>query len=173
MGWIRKFRPDTYHRLSTFVIEIPPLRERRDDIPPLLEYYIQYYAEQMGKVISTIETELIERMTAYDFPGNVRELRNMVERAIILCDSKTIGWDNFRFNVPGLEESGESTTDSRPRFRTSKCGSSTRVGIGASTSYTWGVTEIPAPTTASTPRRASWPGSRRSIRSSMESRSLP
>lgn len=96
----RKFRPDLYHRLSTFVIEIPPLRERKDDILPLLEYYIYYYAEQMGKEIKEISPILIERLTDYDFPGNVRELRNMVERAIILCDNETIGWDNFSFNLP-------------------------------------------------------------------------
>jgi len=96
----RKFRPDLYHRLSTFVIEIPPLRERKDDIPPLLEYYIQYYADQLGKEINSISDELIEKMIDYDFPGNVRELRNMVERAIILCDKDSIGWENFRFNLP-------------------------------------------------------------------------
>jgi len=100
----RKFRPDLYHRLSTFVIEIPPLRERKDDIPPLLEYYIQYYADQLGKEINSISDELIERMMDYDFPGNVRELRNMVERAIILCDKDSIGWDNFRFNLPIADE---------------------------------------------------------------------
>ncbi len=99
----RKFRADLYHRLSTFVIEIPPLRERKDDIPPLLEYYIQYFAAQMKKVIKNISPELISRMTEYDFPGNVRELRNMVERAIILCDSDSIGWENFLYGVPGME----------------------------------------------------------------------
>lgn len=98
-----KFRADLYHRLSTFVIEIPPLRERKDDIPPLLEYYIHYFAEQMGKEIEVIDKKLIEKMTDYDFPGNVRELKNMVERAIILCDQKTIGWDNFRFSIPASE----------------------------------------------------------------------
>jgi DNA-binding NtrC family response regulator len=103
-----KFRPDLYHRLSTFVIELSPLRERRDDIPPLLEYYIYYFAEQMGKEINSIEPELIERMSDYDFPGNVRELRNMVERAIILCDGDSIGWDNFRFNMPGMESQNSS-----------------------------------------------------------------
>ncbi|MEN8225418.1 MAG: sigma-54 dependent transcriptional regulator [Bacteroidota bacterium] len=96
----RKFRPDLYHRLSTFVIEIPPLRDRKDDIPALLEYYIYYYAEQMGKEINSIASELIEKMVDYDFPGNVRELRNMVERAIILCEKDSIGWENFSFNLP-------------------------------------------------------------------------
>ncbi len=100
----RKFRPDLYHRLSTFVIEIPPLRERKDDIPPLLEYYIYYYAEQLGKIIKHIDPELTQKMSSYDFPGNVRELRNMVERAIILCDTESIGWENFRFGLHDMEE---------------------------------------------------------------------
>jgi len=98
-----KFRSDLYHRLSTFVIEIPPLRERKDDIPPLLEYYIYYFAEQMSKSINNIDPELIDKMVEYDFPGNVRELRNMVERAIILCDKDTLGWESFRFSVPDSE----------------------------------------------------------------------
>jgi DNA-binding NtrC family response regulator len=106
---IKKFRPDLYHRLSTFVIEIPPLRERRDDIPPLLEYYIYYYAEQLGKIIEKIDPEITQKLIEYDFPGNVRELRNMIERAIILCDKKTIGWDNFRYSLPVGEEDTEST----------------------------------------------------------------
>lgn len=96
----RKFRPDLYHRLSTFVIEIPPLRERKEDLSPLLEYYVYYFAEQMGKKILEISSELIEKLMEYDFPGNVRELRNMTERAIILCDGDMIGWEHFRFNFP-------------------------------------------------------------------------
>jgi DNA-binding NtrC family response regulator len=96
----RKFRPDLYHRLSTFIIKIPPLRERRDDIQPLLEYYVNFFAEQMGKEINTIEPELIIKLMDYNFPGNVRELKNMIERAIILCEKKSIGWDDFQFSIP-------------------------------------------------------------------------
>ncbi len=98
-----KFRPDLYHRLSTFVIEIPPLRERKDDIPPLLEYYVFYFAEQLGKEIREISPELMEKIREYDFPGNVRELRNMTERALILCDKDVIGWEHFNFNFPALQ----------------------------------------------------------------------
>ncbi|MCD4723746.1 MAG: sigma-54 dependent transcriptional regulator [Bacteroidales bacterium] len=95
-----KFRQDLYHRLSTFIIKIPPLRERRDDIQPLLEYYVNFFAEQMGKEIKTIEPELIIKLMEYDFPGNVRELKNMIERAIILCEKKSIGWEDFQFSIP-------------------------------------------------------------------------
>lgn len=111
-SWSRdgKFRPDLYHRLSTFVIEIPPLRDRKDDIKPLLEYYIHYFAEQMGKSIKAIDPELTLRLMDYHFPGNVRELRNMVERAIILCESDRIGWDNFRFSIPKSTEEEKAIT---------------------------------------------------------------
>ncbi len=95
-----KFRQDLYHRLSTFIIMIPPLRERRDDIQPLLEYYVNFFAEQMGKEIKTIEPELIIKLMEYDFPGNVRELKNMIERAIILCEKKSVGWEDFQFSIP-------------------------------------------------------------------------
>ena len=95
-----KFRQDLYHRLSTFIIMIPPLRERRNDIQPLLEYYVNFFAEQMGKEIKTIEPELIIKLMEYDFPGNVRELKNMIERAIILCEKKSIGWEDFQFSIP-------------------------------------------------------------------------
>lgn len=105
----KKFRPDLYHRLSTFVIEIPPLRERRDDIPPLLEYFIYYYADQMGKSITHIDPEITDHLMNYTFPGNVRELRNMIERAIILCDKDTIGWDSFRYSLPADEDDTESS----------------------------------------------------------------
>jgi DNA-binding NtrC family response regulator len=106
-----KFRKDLYHRLSTFVIEIPPLRERKDDIPPLLEYYVKYFAEQMGKQISQIGRDLYHNIMEYDFPGNVRELKNMVERAIILCDRDSLGWDDFRFSIPvDKEDAGKQLT---------------------------------------------------------------
>ncbi len=96
-----RFRADLYHRLSTFVIEIPPLRERKDDIPPMLDYYVNFFAEQMGKHIVNISQELYDYLMDYDFPGNVRELKNMVERAIILCDRDTLGRENFRYSLPG------------------------------------------------------------------------
>ncbi len=104
-----KFRSDLYHRLSTFVIEIPPLRDRKDDIPPLLEYYVHFYAEQMKKVIKEITPELVEKLLEYDFPGNVRELRNMVERAIILSDGESMGWDNFKYSLPDMEQQSQDS----------------------------------------------------------------
>lgn len=81
-----KFRFDLYHRLSVFVIEIPPLRERKEDIPLLLDHYTKMFSERMCKSIRTINQEVIQQLIEYDFPGNVRELRNFVERAVIMCE---------------------------------------------------------------------------------------
>jgi DNA-binding NtrC family response regulator len=104
----KKFRPDLYHRLSTFVICIPPLRERKDDIPPLLDYYIAYFNRQMGKNIRGVEAGVSKSLAAYNFPGNVRELRNMIERAMILCEKDILNWDDFRYGLPGSDDNDES-----------------------------------------------------------------
>jgi formate hydrogenlyase transcriptional activator len=83
------FRDDLFYRLNVFPLEIPPLRERRDDIPLLLEYMIARYARRAGKSIRNIARPTLEAFRAYDWPGNVRELQNVVERAVILCDGET------------------------------------------------------------------------------------
>ena len=81
-----KFRLDLFHRLNIFVINIPPLRHRKEDLPALVEYYLKLYCRQFGKSKMTMSAEAMEKMAAYDFPGNVRELRNIIERAVILCE---------------------------------------------------------------------------------------
>lgn len=86
----RRFRLDLFHRLNSFVINIPPLRERKEDIPTLLSFFIEEYAKKMGKKIKGIDDSVFEALVLYKFPGNVRELRNMAERAIILCDGNRI-----------------------------------------------------------------------------------
>jgi transcriptional regulator with GAF, ATPase, and Fis domain len=78
------FRSDLYHRLAIFPIHLPPLRERRDDIPLLAAYLITRKANELGRKIESIPTAVLERLSAYDWPGNVRELENVLERAIIL-----------------------------------------------------------------------------------------
>lgn len=79
-----KFRSDLYYRLSVFPIVIPPLRDRREDIPPLVRYFTQKYAERMNRAIESITTETMQAMCRLNWPGNVRELENAVERAVIL-----------------------------------------------------------------------------------------
>jgi transcriptional regulator with PAS, ATPase and Fis domain len=93
-----KFRLDLYHRLSVFVITIPPLRERKGDIPLLFEYYLKMYNSQMEKNILHIEPSVIDTLMSYDFPGNIRELKNIIERAVILCDGDTILHEHISFS---------------------------------------------------------------------------
>ncbi|MDM4018247.1 sigma 54-interacting transcriptional regulator [Roseiconus lacunae] len=85
-----RFRADLYHRLNVFPIRIPPLRERRDDIPLLTWAYVESIGRRMGKVIKHIPRSTMQRLEQYDWPGNVRELSNTIERAMILTDDDTL-----------------------------------------------------------------------------------
>lgn len=90
-----KFRSDLFFRLNSFEINIPPLRERREDIPILLDYYVKLLSKKIGKKIKGYDQHIVKMMNNYEFPGNIRELRNMIERAIILCDDNRIEVRNF------------------------------------------------------------------------------
>jgi formate hydrogenlyase transcriptional activator len=79
-----EFRADLFYRLNVFPIVMPPLRERREDIPKLVRYFVQQVAQRMGKRIETIYSETMEALTRYSWPGNIRELQNIIERAVIL-----------------------------------------------------------------------------------------
>ena len=96
MAGENKFRLDLFHRLSIFVIEIPPLRDRREDIPILMEYYLNQYTKKMGKNISSIHPEVYETINGHPLPGNVRQLKNCLERAVILCEGDILLPDHFR-----------------------------------------------------------------------------
>jgi formate hydrogenlyase transcriptional activator len=87
------FREDLFYRLNVFPIQVPPLRQRADDIPPLVEYLIDRYAKKAGKKIRKIEKKTLELFQTYKWPGNVRELQNVVERGVILCDDDTFSVD--------------------------------------------------------------------------------
>lgn len=91
----KKIRDDLYHRLSTFVIQIPPLRKRKEDIPLLLEHFVTIFSTLMNKKIKKIEKNITSALIKYDFPGNVRELKNIVERAVIISDSSTLKLKHF------------------------------------------------------------------------------
>jgi formate hydrogenlyase transcriptional activator len=80
----KQFRSDLYYRLNVFPIRIPPLRERREDIPLLVQYFAQKYARRMGKAIETVSALTMQKLVNWNWPGNVRELQNMIERGIIL-----------------------------------------------------------------------------------------
>ena len=79
-----RFRADLYYRLNVFPIVIPPLRERKQDIPRLARHFVMLYASKMGKNVGTVSADVLERLAAYDWPGNVRELQNVIERTVIL-----------------------------------------------------------------------------------------
>ncbi len=87
------FRSDLFYRLNVFPIEIPPLRERTDDIPILVEYFIDRYATEAGKKIRYVSKESMELLQSYRWPGNVRELQNVIERSVILCETETFSVD--------------------------------------------------------------------------------
>ena len=86
----REFRNDLYYRLNVFPIRIPPLRDRREDIPLLVGYFVQKCAKQMQKRIDVIPVSVMKGLTAWDWPGNIRELENFVERAVILTRGKSL-----------------------------------------------------------------------------------
>jgi formate hydrogenlyase transcriptional activator len=87
------FRQDLFYRLNVFPIQIPSLRERVDDIPLLVTYLIERYAKKAGKKIKNIQKETLELFQAYDWPGNIRELQNVIQRAVVLCESETFSVD--------------------------------------------------------------------------------
>ncbi|MDA3817426.1 MAG: sigma-54 dependent transcriptional regulator [Prolixibacteraceae bacterium] len=92
----KNFRLDLLHRLNTLHIHIPPLRERPEDIQPLIEHFIKVFSTKLNKPEICVDKKVFNVLTEYDFPGNVRELRNMTERAIMLCKGNLLGIDDFR-----------------------------------------------------------------------------
>jgi formate hydrogenlyase transcriptional activator len=86
----RQFRADLYYRLNVFPITVPPLRERRDDIPLLVRYFVQQYARRMNRRITSIPSAAMQALTGYHWPGNIRELQNFIERAVIVSPGPTL-----------------------------------------------------------------------------------
>ncbi len=100
------FRQDLFYRLNVFPIQIPSLRERVDDIPLLVTYMIERYAKKAGKKIRNIQKETLKLFQGYDWPGNIRELQNVIERAVVLCDSETFSVDETWLKPEGHRLSG-------------------------------------------------------------------
>jgi formate hydrogenlyase transcriptional activator len=90
---VGSFRSDLFYRLNVFPIEIPSLRERRADIPLLVEYFIDRYARKAGKHITTVEKRTLQVLQSYPWPGNIRELQNVIERSVIVCETPTFSVD--------------------------------------------------------------------------------
>ncbi len=85
------FREDLYYRLNVVTISLPPLRERREDIPPLIEHFLKKYNAENGKKVNSLSKEARDLLMQYGYPGNVRELENIVERAVVLCRGEILG----------------------------------------------------------------------------------
>jgi formate hydrogenlyase transcriptional activator len=96
-----KFREDLYHRLYVFPIEVPPLRSRADDIPLLVWRFVQEFNGKMGKPIDSIPKRVMEQLKKYSWPGNIRELRNLIERAAIVSNSRRLNVE-IPTDTPGL-----------------------------------------------------------------------
>jgi formate hydrogenlyase transcriptional activator len=87
------FRSDLYYRLNVFPIEMPSLRLRKDDISILTEYFVQRYSVKLGRKVSSISKRTLQRFQEYGWPGNIRELQNVIERSLILCETDTFSVD--------------------------------------------------------------------------------
>jgi DNA-binding NtrC family response regulator len=95
------FRLDLFHRIGTFLIHVPPLRDRKEDIIDLTNHFVATFSKKMGKNIEGISDEVFDMLMHYNFPGNIRELRNVIERAVILCTGRKLQAQNFSlFNAP-------------------------------------------------------------------------
>jgi transcriptional regulator with PAS, ATPase and Fis domain len=88
-----KFREDLFYRLNVFPIEVPPLRARKEDIPLLVQYFVDRYASKAGKNIRNINKKNMEALQSYTWPGNIRELQNVIERSVVICDTDTLSVD--------------------------------------------------------------------------------
>jgi formate hydrogenlyase transcriptional activator len=106
------FREDLFYRLNVVPIHVPPLRERLDDLPVLVAYLVKRYAEKVGRKIGGVERQTLQRLQSYDWPGNIRELQNVIERAVILCEGDTLSIDEAWLSHPSR---GRSPGRNSPR----------------------------------------------------------
>ena len=108
-----EFRSDLYYRLNVFPIRIPPLRERREDIPLLVQYFMEKYARRMGKRVETVPKATMQKLVDWPWPGNVRELQNMIERGVILSRGFVLEiplTELDQSQVPALHDNSEVST---------------------------------------------------------------
>jgi DNA-binding NtrC family response regulator len=125
----KRFREDLYYRLNVIPIEVPPLRERREDIPLLIQHFLETMNPEKGRNLKGFSEKAVERLVAHDWPGNVRELENLVERLVILCGDGEVGPDDLpppfgpgrapvRMEAPRLPGAGVAFNDVVDRFET-------------------------------------------------------
>ncbi|MDN5297892.1 MAG: hypothetical protein PWP51_445, partial [Clostridiales bacterium] len=101
-----RFRKDLYYRLNIIPIEIPPLRERREDIPKLVHYFVRNYNDLLGKCVVAIPEEMMHLFERYNWPGNIRELKNIIERLMILSDGEALSLEELPYELINEEAMG-------------------------------------------------------------------
>jgi two-component system, NtrC family, response regulator PilR len=106
-----RFREDLFYRINVIPIHLPPLRERREDVPLLADHFLARYREQMGKSVTGISGEAMALLTAYRWPGNIRELENVIERAVALEQTPVVLPDSLSPVVRGAAPKPESAID--------------------------------------------------------------
>ena len=104
-----QFREDLYYRLNVFTIFVPPLRERKSDLLLLADHFLQKYSKEHGKDVRRISTPAIDMLTSYHWPGNVRELENVIERAVLVCDSGVLHGHHLPPTLQTAQASGTVT----------------------------------------------------------------
>jgi formate hydrogenlyase transcriptional activator len=112
------FRSDLFYRLNVFPIEIPPLRDRREDIPILVEYFIDRFARKAGKSIRGLNKKTLDLLQSYAWPGNIRELQNVIERSVIVCESGTFSVDESWLSRQSLAPEPKSPLDLSQKLAT-------------------------------------------------------
>ena len=112
------FRSDLYYRINVFPIKLPPLRERKEDVPLLVNYFVDRYAKRAGKKIKHIQKKALEALKGYSWPGNVRELQNVIERSLIICETNEFSIDkSWVANEPQTPSSAPTGQDVDERQR--------------------------------------------------------
>jgi two-component system NtrC family response regulator len=104
-----KFRSDLFYRLNVFTILLPPLRDRKEDIPLLADYYLHLFAKKINSRVSAIDKEFLQQLKQYSWKGNIRELKNVVERAVILSDGPLLTKDNLPVELQDQDLSAATT----------------------------------------------------------------
>jgi transcriptional regulator with PAS, ATPase and Fis domain len=112
------FRSDLFYRLNVFPIEVPSLRERREDIPLLVEYFIARYARKAGKSFRAVNRKTLDQLQAYSWAGNIRELQNVIERSVIVCDTEQFSVDESWLSRSPLGTETKSQMDLSRRLAT-------------------------------------------------------
>jgi formate hydrogenlyase transcriptional activator len=141
----RKFRPDLYYRLNVFPISLPPLREREDDIPILIEHFVRKFAKRQGKSIDCFPDEVMEALRRHNWPGNVRELQNVIERAVIMTTGPVLELPTRALVTQNVSSTPTQTLEDAERAHITKTlhetnwvvggrgGAATRLGLARTT----------------------------------------